>query len=214
MKKLLFLLILFTTGFNLAYASKIAVYSIPLTRVEMLQTDSINNSDPIKILESDADGHIRSQYEDSLIQIIWKCDGIRFRFVLLNKTNFPLTIDWDRIMYVDTEGEAGNIIHNGVKYNERNNGQLKTIVPKLAKLNDFLVPSKNCVFRNGGYFSVGGWAENYLFPCVYKKAKDLKNNAPNLIGKTMRIEMPINIDGVEYIYTFYFELSDLAEGRN
>lgn len=114
------------------FAAKVAVYSIPLTRVEMVQTDSIV-SDPVEILASDSDGLIKSQFEDSRIQIIWKCDGTRFKFVLLNKTNLPLTIDWDKIVYVDTNGEAGNVIHSGVKYNERNQGQLKTIVPKLAK---------------------------------------------------------------------------------
>lgn len=196
-----------------AYASKIAVYSIPLTRVELLETDSVN-ADPIKILASDSDGLTRSQYEDERLQVIWKCDGIRFRFVLLNKTNYPMTIDWDKIVYVDTEDETGNVIHNGVKYNERNQGQIKSVIPKLAKLNDFLVPSKNCVFNQGGYFSVGGWRENYLFPCVYKKQKDLNNNAPNFIGKTMRLDFPIEIGGKEYNYTFYFELTDLANSRN
>lgn len=209
MKKLLLFFVLIMAGANFVYASKIATYSIPLTRVEMLQADSVG-ADPIKILASDADGLMRSQYEDSRIQVIWKCDGIRFRFILLNKTNYPLTIDWDKIICVDTEGEIGNVIHNGTKYNERNSGQLKTIIPKMAKLNDFLVPSKNCVFNRGGYFTVGRWQENYLFPCVYKNAKDLNSHAPNLIGKTMRLEFPIVINDIEYNYTFYFELSDLA----
>ena len=129
MKKLLLFFVLIMAGANFVYASKIATYSIPLTRVEMLQADSVG-ADPIKILASDADGLMRSQYEDSRIQVIWKCDGIRFRFILLNKTNYPLTIDWDKIICVDTEGEIGNVIHNGTKYNERNSGQLKKIIPK------------------------------------------------------------------------------------
>lgn len=101
-------------------------------------------------MASDDNGLLRSQYEDSLIQIIWKCDGKRFWFNLLNKTNYPITIDWDNIVFVDTDSEIGNVIHSGTKYIDRNNGQLKTIVPRKAKISDFLVPSKNCVFNQGG----------------------------------------------------------------
>ena len=206
MNKLISFSVFILLGLYTSKASKVAVYNIPLIRVEV-SGDTLNNE--IVQLSSGTDELCRSQFEDGKIQIIWKCNGTRFMFVLLNKTNSPLTIDWDKIIFVDTEGEAGNVIHSGVKYIDRNNGQLKTIVPKMAKLNDFLIPSKNCVFNNGSYFRPASWQENYLFPCVYKKSSDLKKDAPNLIGKTMRVEMPLFIDGEEQIYSFYFELNEL-----
>lgn len=211
MKKIILALVLVLSCIDILHASKVAVYSIPLTRVELMQADSITAA-PITMLASDTDGHLRSQYEDNNIQIIWKCNGVRFWFVLLNKTNFPITIDWDKITFVDIEGEIGNVIHTGIKYNERNNGQLKSIVPKLAKINDFLVPSKSCFLRPAGYFTAGGWDESYLFPCIYKNKKELKKGAPSYVGKTMRIEFPITIGNTEYNYTFYFELAELING--
>lgn len=196
-----FLILAFS--FSLA-AKKIATYSIPLTRVEKLNLESDPNS--IKIVSDDDEGPLRTQYEDSLIQVIWRCDGKRFWFNLLNKTDLPLTIDWDKIVYVGIDDEAGNVIHTGIRYMSRNEGQLKTVVIRKSKISDFLVPSKNCVLN-------WTWQENYLFPCVYKKKKDLEANAPNLIGKTMRIEMPLLIGEDEIIYTFYFELKDLLNGK-
>lgn len=207
MKKVLLVAFLLISAFSI-YAKKVAMYSIPLSRVEILNSDD-PSAEQVKLLSSDSDGLVRAAYEDSLMQIIWKCDGKRFKFDLLNKTSFPLTIDWNNIVYVDTDGLAGKVIHNGIKYVDRNQEQLKTIVPRLAKTTDFLVPSNNCVFQSGGYFSYAGWSENYLFPCVYKNNKSLKAEAPNLIGKVMRIDFPIMIGDKEYNYAFYFELTDL-----
>ncbi len=213
MRKFVFITIAITLFTFSITAKKTAVYSIPLTLVEN-NVSKYSESDRIDILASDDNGLLRSQYEDSLIQIIWKCDGKRFWFNLLNKTNYPITIDWDNIVFVDTDSEIGNVIHSGTKYIDRNNGQLKTIVPRKAKISDFLVPSKNCVFNQGGYFTIGGWQENYLFPCVYKNQKTLDRDAPNFIGKTMRIDMPMQIGDKEHGYSFYFELKDLLNGKS
>lgn len=207
MKKILSLIAAITLfSFSMA-ASKTAVYSIPLTRVENTVGGQADG-EKIQILADDEKGLSRSQYEDETIQIIWKCDGKRFWFNMLNKTDYPITIDWDKIVFVGIDDEIGNVIHSGIKYVARNDGQLKTILPKRAKITDFLVPSKNCVYRKTGYFS-GGWEEDFLFPCVYKNQKSLNLDAANFIGKTMRIEMPMQIGDREGGYSFYFELKDV-----
>lgn len=205
-KQLLMLLICLIGGFGYACAKIAAKYSIPLVRVEVSEIDSADSL-PITPLEADDDEVTRSQFEDDNIQVIWKCNGQRFYFVLLNKTEERMTVDWDKIVYIDTEGMTGNVIHNGVNYNRRNEGQLKSILPKSSKISDFLVPSENC-FNNGF-----GWNETFLFPCVYKNKKEMWEKANSYIGSQMRIEMPLLIGDKEVTYTFYFELKELLQKK-
>lgn len=200
------LLICLIGGFGYACAKIAAKYSIPLVRVEVSEIDSADSL-PITTLEADDDEVTRSQFEDDNIQVIWKCNGQRFYFVLLNKTEERMTVDWDKIVYIDTEGMTGNVIHNGINYNRRNEGQLKSILPKSSKISDFLVPSENC-FNNGF-----GWNETFLFPCVYKNKKEMWEKANSYIGSQMRIEMPLLIGDKEVTYTFYFELKELLQKK-
>lgn len=200
------LLICLIGGFGYACAKIAAKYSIPLVRVEVSEIDSADSL-PITTLEADDDEVTRSQFEDNNIQIIWKCNGQRFYFVLLNKTEERMTVDWDKIVYIDTEGMTGNVIHNGINYNRRNEGQLKSILPKSSKISDFLVPSENCF--NTGF----GWNETFLFPCVYKNKKEMWEKANSYIGSQMRIEMPLLIGDKEVTYTFYFELKELLQKK-
>ncbi len=200
------LLICLIGGFGYACAKIAAKYSIPLVRVEVSEIDSADSL-PITTLEADDDEVTRSQFEDDNIQIIWKCNGQRFYFVLLNKTEERMTVDWDKIVYIDTEGMTGNVIHNGINYNRRNEGQLKSILPKSSKISDFLVPSENC-FNNGF-----GWNETFLFPCVYKNKKEMWEKANSYIGSQMRLEMPLLIGDKEVTYTFYFELKELLQKK-
>lgn len=186
----------------------VALYNIPLRKVET-RSSSINKEyeDDLNILVDD-NGIVNSTFEDENIQIIWRCDGKRFWFTLLNKTAYPITIDWDNINFIDINSEANRVIHKGIKYIERNNAQLKTVVPRQSKISDFLVPSKNCVFHRGGYFGGAEWVENYLYPCVYKKKKDMNDEGPNLVNNSMRIDFPIEINGETYSYSFEFLIKD------
>lgn len=200
------LLICLIGGFGYACAKIAAKYSIPLVRVEVSEIDSADSL-PITTLEADDDEVTRSQFEDDNIQIIWKCNGQRFYFVLLNKTEERMTVDWDKIVYIDTESMTGNVIHGGINYSRRKEGQIKSILPKSSKISDFLVPSDNCYLGNFG------WNETYLFPCVYKNKKEMWEKANNYIGSQMRIEMPLLIGDKEVTYTFYFELKDLIQKK-
>lgn len=185
----------------------IAQYSYDLTRIERLDNDSIKY-DETNLTVLDAGENKKSRFEDENLQISWRIDGKRFWFTLLNKTKYPIELDWDKISYIDTERNAGNVIHNGINYMRRNNGQPSTLIPQGSQISDFLVPSNNCQLIQGGMFSVGGWVENYLFPCVYKKKKLMFENAPNFIGNTLRIILPIKIKDAEYIYDFEFTITD------
>ena len=114
----------------------------------------------------------------------------------------------DDISYVDINGKTGRVMHSGVKYNERNNSQPASTVPKGASLSDILLPTDNVYFVPGQY---GAWREGYLIPCIYRKEVTKQAEAPSYIGKKMTIMMPIIIENVQNDYTFVFNIDKLME---
>jgi hypothetical protein len=62
---------------------------------------------------------------------------------IINLTNDSLKIDWDKSAFIDLDGNSGRIIHSGVKYNERNNSQVPTMIPPLGKISDSLIPAEH-----------------------------------------------------------------------
>lgn len=153
------------------------------------------------------DGEINKyRYEDDYIDIIWYVSSTQFNFTLTNKSNHTIKINWDDISFVDYNGKTGRVMHTGVKYNERNNSQPASTIPKGASLTDILLPTDNVYFTSGQY---GGWNESLLIPSIYKTPEDFANGAANYVGKTMRILMPILIENVQNDYTFEFTINKL-----
>ena len=97
-------------------------------------------------------------------------------------------------------------MHSGVKYTDRNASQPSTTVPKGASITDILLPTDNVYYVSGQY---GGWRESYLIPCVYQTQEAFNTSAPEMVGKTMTIMMPIIIENVQNDYSFTFNIDEL-----
>lgn len=133
----------------------------------------------------------KSRYEDDFIEIVWSVSRKQFNFELKNKSNHTIRINWDDISYVDTKGKVGRVMHNGVKYIERNNSQPSTSVPRGATISDLLLPTDN-VYNINGY-----WFEKNLISTDYNERQG---------KKTMSVLMPIMIENVQNDYVFVFEV--------
>jgi hypothetical protein len=68
-------------------------------------------------------------------------DGPQLRFSLLNKTESPIAVPWDKVSYVDQSGGSHRVIHEGVRLVDRDRPQAATTVPPTARLDDFIYPS-------------------------------------------------------------------------
>ena len=187
------------------FKSYIASYSVGLSAVESPK-DAKQQFGETKVVNFNEDGVSKYRYEDDYINIVWYVGAKQFNFNLYNKSGHSLKINWDDISYVDIKGQVGRVMHNGVKYAERNNSQPATTVPKGASLSDLLLPTENVYYVSGQY---GGWRERYLIPCVYQTPEELKKEASNSVGKTMTIMMPIMIENVQNDYTFTFNIDEL-----
>ncbi len=180
----------------------VAKYDIGLLEVES-PADAKLQFGETKVVSFNEEGKNKYKYEDDYIDIIWYAGAQQFYFVLKNKTNHSIKINWDDISYVDINGQVGRVMHSGVKYNEKNNSQPATTIPKGASISDILLPTDNV------YLSLSTWQQQNLIPSLYKTKQELKTSAPGYVGKTMKIFMPILIENVQNDYTFTFIVEKL-----
>jgi len=143
-------------------------------------------------------------FNDSFIGIQFSISKEQIDFILQNKTNTPIKIDWNQVSYVDIFSTAHRVIHTGIRYLEKDKPQAQTLIPPTAKIEDVISPSDYINYTSGKY---GGWEKNPLFP----ESSEAKQNYEN---KSFSIFMPLEIDGVVKNYTFTFEIVKVinAEG--
>jgi len=187
------------------FKSYVANYSVGLSAVESPK-DAKQQFGETKVVNFNEDGISKYRYEDDYVDIVWYVGSKQFNFLLKNKSDHTLKINWDDVSYVDYKGQVGRVMHSGVKYTDRNNSQPSTTIPKGASISDLLLPTENVYFVSGQY---GGWRESYLIPCVYKTPEAFNSEAPTYVGKTMTIMMPIMIENVQNDYTFKFNIDKL-----
>ncbi len=176
---------------------RIPQYSITLSSIESRADNNVVDA----ITSVSVDGILQYVYEDEYMRILWFVDRTSFHFNLENKTDKSIRIDWDNIVYVDYNGEAGRIMHSGVKYNERNSEQAPPVVPRGTKITDVLLPTANVEFDGGT------WQEKSLLGGDYGWVPTGVTTASSLIdytGKSMSIVMPLEINGQIREYTFTF----------
>jgi len=110
-------------------------------------------------------------------------------FILRNKTNEMMTIDWNKISFKDYTGSSGNaIMHTGIKYKDCSSFKNPTIIPPRGKLNDIITP---CYAVNFSRYNPR-W-EVHMLPSPRK--------LPNVI---FGFYMPIKIGDKEHNYEFDF----------
>lgn len=137
-------------------------------------------------------------YEDANINVAFDISKKEILFELKNKTDEPIKIDWNQVSYVDVFGASHRVIHQGVKYIDKENSLPPTIIPPTAKISDRLFPSNLVTYSSGAY---GGWRESNLFPEA-PEAKKFKN-------QKFSVFMPLEVNGKVTNYFFSFKIDDV-----
>jgi hypothetical protein len=151
--------------------------------------------------KADEGGLIESpdlQYSDDLSRFVFSISKRQIGFVLQNKTDDPIEIDWNKVAFVDVSGESHKVMHSGVKYVNRNESLAPTTIPPTAKLEDIVFPTDYVYFEEGEY---GGWRETPLFPDG--------DRAASLKGQTFVVFIPMRMKGVVKNYSFRFKIADV-----
>lgn len=209
MKKTIFLYLLTTSALLCSCGtSYMASYDVTLSKVES-PADVKANFGETKVVHLTENNLSKYQYEDDYIDIIWYVSSKNLHFSLKNKSGHSIKINWDDVSFVDINGKVGRVMHSGVKYIDRNNSQPATTIPNGAKIDDLLIPTDNVYYVSGSTYTVGGWREANLIPSFYNTKEKMTAEAGSYVGKTMRVLMPITVEGVQNDYTFEFQVSKL-----
>jgi len=136
-----------------------------------------------------------SKYSDSLINIEFSYDDKSIPFELTNKGKKSVRVIWNEAAYIDYNNTSGKVMHVGIKYIDRSNDQPPTLIIGGSKISDLATPTENVFYSSGTY---GGWRKNDLFP------SPRKNDEKILVGKTVKLLLPIQIEGkqLDYVFTF------------
>lgn len=112
-------------------------------------------------------------------------------FILTNKTDQPITIDWNKVSFIDVHGVSGNaVMHSGMRYNECSSPKAPTTIPPKGKAVDSVTPCYALNFIP--YGSLSRW-EIAIIPKRHK--------GPVKIG----FYMPLQIGDVTLNYEFVFD---------
>lgn len=151
-----------------------------------------------------------SVYEDSTIKIHWKYNPTHLEFELKNKSDQTLKIIWDDAAFISINDESSRIFHKGIKYTDRENAQPPTSVYKKANLSDLIAPTSYVYYSSGKYTS--GWHSRPLVSFPNSLFSSKVSYDESLLGRTMRVVLPVKIEDRTQEYTFNFK-TRFIEGK-
>lgn len=211
MKKMLFVAVIPLLGlFSLltSCATQFDTVTASLYNVEAPK-DAKTRYGETKIVPIQIDGKTNYQYEDDYIDIKWSVGQKEFYFTLKNKSDYTIRLPWEDVSYVNILGSTGRVMHNGIKYSEKNNSQPPSVIPKNSSLTDVILPTDNVHYINVGTSS--SWVTIPLINLSIDK-NNFEESKKQWIGKTVRVLLPIVIEGVKNDYIFEFRVEDIQKG--
>lgn len=193
-------IIILVASFFVSCSQKITNYGYSLNKAEVGGKQVVVNKD---------------NYSDEDMDIQFKVLDQEVDFTIKNKTSQNIKIIWDEVVYVNTEGMAGKMFHAGVKYDKRYEEQVSTNVPKGAMMTERLIPSDN-VYHVNRFSTLKPvwtpesefWGFKFLLETKGKKSF-LKTESPKNIGKTIQVQLPLEVNGEKNFYIFTFEIKEV-----
>lgn len=199
MKPLALILCLLVVGCA-AFTSYKAHYDIGLTQVER-PSDAKERYGEVEIAPGDSTGQYT--FSDGMVDILWICTANGIVFTLENKTGHSIKIIWDETVFVDADGNSQRVMHEGVKYIDRNSPMPPSVVAKKGKITDLIFPAENVYYVSGKY---GGWQEAPILPYKNMDELVLQKEAGEYVGKEFQILLALEIEDVVNEYTFSFKI--------
>ncbi len=144
------------------------------------------------IVESDETKDItKFSYADNFINIVIYGDREQFYFVLKNVSESTQKVIWDEAVFVDYNGSSSKIMHNGVKYSQRENSQPASTIIRGASINELACPIANVYYSE----TAKEWLTRSMYPTDGTKEE-----------KQVQLMLPIQIKDVTNEYIFVFNL--------
>ena len=152
---------------------------------------------------ADLDGKedTRWRYADDVIGTTWYVSDIALNFSLVNKRQISMMIPWSSVNYRDVDR-----LQSGVGYTlERTDEMMPSLVPGGTGLSGFLIPDINYPADNAIQQDV-----TPLLPSHFRKRNAAVKTSKALVGKSMRVHMPLFIGSAQFNYYFTFVVEKVA----
>lgn len=166
----------------------------------------------------------RYVYEDSMVKIIIVATDQAIPFSIRNKTDHSIKLVWDEASFIDPNGKVAKVMHEGVKFAERNASQPPSIIPAHQQLEDAAFPNDRVYYREGTYTRYGaigaGWKHSPLIvptqitvpgdatgrPQQTGELTDFVSKVTAMQGRRFGLVLPLQIEGETNEYTFWFQI--------
>lgn len=141
-------------------------------------------------------GNYELRYFDDVIDIRFVVQQKNIIFVLENKLDRGITINWTEASFISPEGRSMRVVHKGTRLVRRFEEQTPTVIPPKALLEDVIIPVEHL-----------HWESEGLDAKWY--ADDLLQGWPkeNYVGKTFRVYLPMQLVDQKVEYTFNFTIN-------
>ncbi len=139
-----------------------ATYDVELSNVKKTEkgkpTISVGSLDTIK-------GVGKNCYSDSTIKVCFTPTKKDIGFTLTNLTDENLKLVWDESL-ITTIGSQSRVMHDGIKFIDRNSFQRPSVIYPNQTLSDIVTPTENVYWRDGvatqNSYVAGGWEQKPL----------------------------------------------------
>jgi hypothetical protein len=159
-------------------------------------------------------------YSDSTIKVCFTPTNKNIHFEMTNLTDQNVKLVWDESM-ITTVGSQSKVMHDGVKFIDRNQYQQPSIVYPNQTFKDMFTPTENVYWRDGVYSQYGstpgGWEQK---PLLIDKnyinggtevldSTKFTDYVTSMKDATIQINMPILVDDTKRKdYRFNFKVVD------
>lgn len=151
-------------------------------------------------------------YTDSLLSIKWHPSAEGFNFNLTNTSSSSLKIIWDDATFVGFDGNSSKIMHQGIKYIDRNNAMSPTTIITGSSLNDIVTPTNNVYWVDGTYSKYGSTPGRWEMRDIYETSSSdslrLQEYINSYSKSNMKILLPIKYKDTVYEYVFIFKIKE------
>jgi hypothetical protein len=136
------------------------------------------------------------RFSDDVVEVEWTVTSERIGLRLRNKSDHSIRVLWDNAAYVSPDGVSHRVMHTGVPYASRNEPQPPSVVVRGGEIRDEIVPT-DYVFLA----TAVNWETR---PFLQLVGGNPEKQSEALVGRTVRVLLPLEIRGVQNDYLFTF----------
>jgi hypothetical protein len=146
-------------------------------------------------------------FEDESVAIRFTTTREHLEFDLENKTNGAIRIFWDDAVFEDAHGNRHSLCHSGTDFGHLDDPQDPTVVPARRRVQGYVIPRDHITPSQE---NPGEWDIAPLLVPVGKDPEETRKLASQVVGKEVRLVIPLSVGGRRQPYRFRFKITPVV----